>query len=65
MAVDERRPLVIHFHQLLMGLTRVRFIPRSSACSYTGSAAGSKQLTAERTEFDRTVGAIHRVLGTT
>jgi transcriptional regulator len=32
---------------------------------YTLTAAGRKQLTAERAEFDRMVGAIHRVLGTT
>jgi transcriptional regulator len=32
---------------------------------YTLTAAGRKQLTAERAEFDRMVGAIQRVLGTT
>jgi DNA-binding PadR family transcriptional regulator len=32
---------------------------------YTLTAAGRKQLTAERAEFDRLVGAIQRVLGTT
>ena len=32
---------------------------------YTLTAAGRKQLTAEHTEFDRMVGAIQRVLGTT
>ena len=32
---------------------------------YTVTAAGRKQLTAERAEFDRLVGAIQRVLGTT
>jgi len=32
---------------------------------YTLTAAGRKQLTAERAEFERMVGAIHRVLGTT
>jgi transcriptional regulator len=32
---------------------------------YTLTAAGRKQLTSERAEFDRMVGAIHRVLGTT
>jgi transcriptional regulator len=32
---------------------------------YTLAAAGRKQLTAERAKFERTVGAIHRMLGTT
>lgn len=32
---------------------------------YTLTAAGRKQLTAERAEFERMVGAIQRVLGTT
>jgi PadR family transcriptional regulator, regulatory protein PadR len=32
---------------------------------YTLSAAGRKQLAAERAEFDRMVGAIQQVLGTT
>jgi PadR family transcriptional regulator PadR len=32
---------------------------------YTLTAAGRRQLTAERAEFDRMVGAIQRVLGTT
>ena len=32
---------------------------------YRLTAAGRKQLTAERAEFDRMVGAIQRVLGTT
>jgi DNA-binding PadR family transcriptional regulator len=32
---------------------------------YTLTAAGRKQMTAERAEFDRMVGAIQRVLGTT
>jgi DNA-binding PadR family transcriptional regulator len=32
---------------------------------YTLTAAGRKQLAAERAEFDRMIGAIHRVLGTT
>jgi PadR family transcriptional regulator, regulatory protein PadR len=32
---------------------------------YTLTAAGRKQLIAERAEFDRMVGAIQRVLGTT
>jgi PadR family transcriptional regulator, regulatory protein PadR len=32
---------------------------------YTLTAAGRKQLAAERAEFDRMVGAIQRVLGTT
>ena len=32
---------------------------------YTLTAAGRKQLAAEHTEFDRMVGAIQRVLGTT
>jgi PadR family transcriptional regulator len=32
---------------------------------YTVTAAGRKQLAAERAEFDRMVGAIQRVLGTT
>ena len=32
---------------------------------YTLTAAGRKQLVAERAEFDRMVGAIQRVLGTT
>ena len=32
---------------------------------YTLTAAGKTQLTAERAEFDRMVGAIQRVLGTT
>ena len=32
---------------------------------YTLSAAGRKQLAAERAEFDRMIGAIQRVLGTT
>jgi transcriptional regulator len=32
---------------------------------YTLTPAGRKQLTAERAEFDRMVGAIQRVLGTT
>src|SRR5688500_17786998 len=32
---------------------------------YTLTAAGRKQLAAERVEFDRMVGAIQRVLGTT
>jgi PadR family transcriptional regulator, regulatory protein PadR len=32
---------------------------------YTVTAAGRKQLAAERAEFDRLIGAIQRVLGTT
>lgn len=32
---------------------------------YTLTAAGRKQLAAERAEFDRMIGAIQRVLGTT
>ncbi len=32
---------------------------------YTLTAAGRRQLAAERAEFDRMVGAIQRVLGTT
>jgi PadR family transcriptional regulator PadR len=32
---------------------------------YTLTAAGRKQLAAERVEFDRMIGAIQRVLGTT
>jgi len=32
---------------------------------YTLTAAGRRQLAAERVEFDRMVGAIQRVLGTT
>ena len=32
---------------------------------YTLTAAGRKHLAAERAEFDRMIGAIHRVLGTT
>ena len=32
---------------------------------YTLTAAGRKQLSAERAEFDRMIGAIQRVLGTT
>ena len=32
---------------------------------YTLTAAGRKQLAAERAEFDRMISAIHRVLGTT